>query len=334
MSYCSYLLIRQCVLPLALGLTALLAVPNLNAEPLQEVTYLLPAPSTLTAFAPWMLAQHKGYYTEEGLNVRFITARGGVDVAKQVGAGNALIGGAIGDTPIIVRANGIPVKAVAVLGAGSLTVIVAKKDSGIKNVADLKGKTVTVLAYSDTTYYAFLGSLEMAGMNRRDLDIQAAGAAGIWQLFSSGRSDAMAGVPGWIANVEQAGSEVHILPREQTFQSMAQAIVASDKVIKENPELIAKLVRATLRGMQDIIDDPSAAVTAYIEAVPAYRGQDALIERTFDLYREYVYTNQKVLGFIDKDRLSAVQDFYVSQGIVSKAQDLEDLYTNQFIEAR
>ena len=46
---------------------------------------------------------------------------GGVDVAKQIGAGNAIIGGAIGDTPIIVRANGVPVKAVAVLGAGALT---------------------------------------------------------------------------------------------------------------------------------------------------------------------------------------------------------------------
>ncbi len=123
-----------------------------TAAPLQEITYLLPAPSTLPAFGPWMLAQAKGYYEQEGLKVNFVAARGGVDVAKQLGAGNAVIGGAIGDTPIIARAQGIPVKAVAVLGAGSLTQLVSHKDERIESPRELKGKTVTVLAYTDSTY--------------------------------------------------------------------------------------------------------------------------------------------------------------------------------------
>src|SRR5690554_709127 len=94
-----------------------------HGKELKEVTYLLPAPKTLPSFAPWLIAQQAGYFADEGLNVTFVSGKGGVDVAKQVGAGNAVIGGAIGDTPIIVRANGIPVKAVAVLGAGSLTLV-------------------------------------------------------------------------------------------------------------------------------------------------------------------------------------------------------------------
>ena len=102
---------------LVLCAAASLAIPlSVRAQALQEVTYLLPAVGTLPAFAPWMLAQAKGYYKAEGLDVKFVAGRGGVDVAKQVGAGNAVIGGAIGDTPIIARAQGIPVKAVAVLG--------------------------------------------------------------------------------------------------------------------------------------------------------------------------------------------------------------------------
>lgn len=327
-------LLRLFVFPLAVGLAAWSAMPSAVAQNLEEVTYLLPAPVTSTAFAPWMLAQHKGYYKDEGLNVRFIAARGGVDVAKQVGAGNAVIGGAMGDTPIIVRANGIPVQAVAVLGAGSLTLIGTKQDSGISNLADLKGKTATVVAYSDTTYYAFLGSLEKVGLNRRDLDIQAAGPTGVWQLFNTGRSDAIAGVPDWIVNVEQTGTKVNIMPREQTFQSMAQAIIASEKVINDNPELVQKLVRATLRGMQDIMQDPEAATAAYVQAVPAYQGQEQWVGRTFELYRDYVYADQQVLGRIDAERLKAVQDFYVAQGIVPRAQELETLYTNQFVDAK
>ena len=65
--------------------------------PLQDVLYLLPAPASLPAFAPWMIAKQRGYFAAEGLNVTFQVARGGVDVAKQVGAGNAVVGGAIGD---------------------------------------------------------------------------------------------------------------------------------------------------------------------------------------------------------------------------------------------
>ncbi|WP_171020040.1 ABC transporter substrate-binding protein, partial [Hydrogenophaga sp. 2FB] len=74
---------------LASGATA----PFMAHAQLQEITYLLPAPGTLPAFGPWMVAQAKGYYEQEGLKVTFVTARGGVDVAKQIGAGNAVIGG-------------------------------------------------------------------------------------------------------------------------------------------------------------------------------------------------------------------------------------------------
>ena len=148
---------------------ASVAMPMMSkAQALQEVTYLLPAPGTLPAFGPWMVAQAKGYYKAEGLDVKFVSGRGGVDVAKQVGAGNAVIGGAIGDTPIIARAQGIPVKAVAVMGAGSLTQLVTHKDEKIESPRELKGKTVTVLAYTDTTYYALLGMLSKVGLTKND----------------------------------------------------------------------------------------------------------------------------------------------------------------------
>ncbi len=113
----------------------------------REVTYLLPAPPNSPAFAPWVIAREKGYHADLGLKVTFVAGKGGVDVAKQIGAGNAPVGGAIGDTPIVVRANGIPVKAVAVLGAGGVTMIATDGTAGIDSVKDLKGKTLTVMSY-------------------------------------------------------------------------------------------------------------------------------------------------------------------------------------------
>jgi NitT/TauT family transport system substrate-binding protein len=296
----------------------------------EEITYLLPAPPNTVAFAPWMIAQQKGFYAEENLKVTFVAAKGGVDVAKQIGAGNAVIGGAIGDTPIIVRANGVPVKAIAVLGAGSLTMVGVHKDEGIKSLQDLKGKTVTVMSYTDTTYYALLGNMKSIGLGKSDAAIQAAGPSGVWQVFAGGKSQALAGVPDWIVSASDAGAKVEIL--ETTgFKSMAQAIIASDETIRTRPELLKRLVRATLRGMEEIMKDPKAATAVYVEAVPAYKGKEASVEQIFNLYRKYVYANQKPVGQIDAARMDSVQKFYVSEGIVSKATAVNDLFTNQFI---
>lgn len=324
---------RAVIGALAAGLAAAIAVGTpARAQQTEEVTYLLPAAAFLPAFGPWMLAQARGYYAQEGLKVNFVVAKGGVDVAKQVGAGNAPIGGAIGDTPIIARAQGVPVKAVAVLGGRSLTQLVVHDGKGISGPKDLKGRTITVLSYQDTTFFALQGMLASAGLTKNDVDAQAAGPAGVWQLFAAGKADAMAAVPDWIVSATQAGAKVRVFSSDEYFKSMAQAILVSDETIQKRPELVKKLVRATLKGMQDIMKDPAAAARDYAGAVPQHKGKEASVEAVFRLYNQYVYPGQKVLGTMDPERLAAVQKFYVKEGIVQKEVPLADLYTNQFVQ--
>ena len=312
------------------GAALVSASPGVVAQ--EEVTYLLPAPASQVAFAPWMLAQQRGYYAAEGLKVTFQPGRGGVDVAKQVGAGNAQIGGAFGDTPIITRAQGVPVKAIAVLGGRSMTQLAVHEDSAIRAPKDLKGKTITAMTYADSGYYALLGMLATAGLTKGDVDAQAAGPAGTWQLFAARKADAMAAVPEWVVEARLAGAKVRLMPAYEYTSSMAQAILASDDVIAKRPEMLRKLVRATLRGMRDIMNDPKAAVADYVAAVPAHKGREAFVEETFRLYNSNVYAGQTVLGAMDPKRLDELQKFYVSQSIVPKASALDDLYTNAFVQ--
>jgi NitT/TauT family transport system substrate-binding protein len=325
-------LFRKSVAAAALMATASVLTSAAHAQqPLTDVTYLLPAPATLPAFGPWMLAQQRGYFTQEGLKVTFQVARGGVDVAKMVGAGNATIGGAIGDTPIMVRANGIPVKAVAVLGGRSLMQLVINKDRGINSIKDLKGKTITALAFQDTTYFALLGMLSTVGLTKNDVNAQAAGPAGIYKLFLAGQADAMASVPDWTYIVKTQGKmNIEIIPSDTVFKSMAQAIVASDDMIAKNPELVRKVVRATLKGLKDIMDNPAGAAADYVKINPQAKENE--IVEIFKMFNEYVYQGQAVLGEMDEQRLSNLQDFYLSQGIIEKKTPVKDLYTNQFVK--
>ena len=136
----------------ALGLGVISLTSPARAD--EKITYLFPAPPLLPAFGPIQLAKGKGYFSQAGLDVSYAVGRGGVDVAKEVGAGNVPIGGIVADAPIIVRQNGVPVKMVAVFGGKGFMQLVVRSDSGISKPADLKGKTITVMSYQDTTFYA------------------------------------------------------------------------------------------------------------------------------------------------------------------------------------
>jgi NitT/TauT family transport system substrate-binding protein len=311
-------------------LAAQLALPP-AASAAESVTYLFPAPPSLPAFGPIRLAKGKGYFADAGIDVSFAVGRGGVDVAKQVGAGNAPLGGIVADGPIMVRQNGVPIKIVAVFGGRGFMQLVVREDSGVEKPADLKGKTISVMSFQDTTYYALLGLLASAGLTQDDLNIQSAGPAGVWEFVATGKSVGMAGVPDWIPPVQATGVKVKVIPTDEFFPHMAQGIGVSDQVLKEKPELVGKFVKAALRGMKDIMDDPNRAAEDFVNYVPEWKGKEGAIKATFNYYATLVYPGQPQLGEVNVERLRNLQDFYLAKGIIQRKSPLEDLYTNQFI---
>ena len=315
---------------IALGLGALSGVSRARAD--ETITYLFPAPPLLPAFGPIRLAQGKGYFREAGLTVNFATGRGGVDVAKQVGAGNMPLGGIVADAPIVVRQNGVPVKIVCLFGGKGFMQLVVRADSGIEKPADLKGKTITVMSFQDTTFYALLGLLASAGLTKDDVDIQSAGPVGVWQMVATGKSVGMAGVPDWIPPIEAAGVAVKVLPTDEFFPHMAQAVAASDQIIKDKPDMVRAFVKAALHGMKDIMDDPNAAAADFVKFVPEWTGKEDQVKEAFAYYDKLIYPGQKELGAVDPERMAKLQDFYLKAGIIEKKSPVDDLFTNQFIK--
>ncbi|MEM9198994.1 MAG: ABC transporter substrate-binding protein [Pseudomonadota bacterium] len=305
-----------------------------TAAAAEKVTYLFPAPDFLPAFAPFQLALGKGYFKEAGLDVTFQVGKGGADVATQVALGNADLGGGIGDTPIIVRANGLDIRGVALLGGRGLTQIAWRADAGIETMADLKGKSIGVLSFQDTTYYNLLGVLASAGLSKSDVDIQAVGPGGIIQLSISGDIQAFSGVPEWIAAVQSAGVKMNQMPVDSVFPAMAQAIIASDETIAERPEMVQGFVGAVLRAIGDITADPEQAAQDYTAIVTQHQGKEKGIEAIMRAYSSLIYpeAENQPLGSFDATRIAEVQAFYLDAGIVRDAVAVEDLYTNQFVQ--
>ncbi|MBI1200872.1 MAG: ABC transporter substrate-binding protein [Rhodopseudomonas sp.] len=310
------------------------AISASGASAAEKVTFLLPAPATLPAFAPYQLAKSKGYYAAEGLDVHFQVAKGGVDVATQVAVGNGDLGGAIGDTSIIVRSNGVKVKGVALLGGQALTQIIARKDRNIGKLADLKGKTIGVLSYQESAFYNLLGVLANAGLSRSDVNIQAVGPAGLVQLMSANKLDAICAAPDFGAAIAHNGVAVSYLSINDAFPAMAQAIVASDAMIAKNPKMVRGFVAATLHAVRDIEADPAKAAADFVAAIPQQAGKEKAVEAIMRHYVELVYPLDKgvALGAFEPKRVETVAKFYMDHKLISKPVDAVSVYTNDFVK--
>ena len=314
------------------GMMAAAVVRPALAAP-EAMTYLFPAPAFLPAFIPFQLAVKRGYYTANNVAVTYRTGRGGADVATQVGAGNVDMGGGVGETSMIVRPNDLPVRGVALLGSHPLFQLVTRKESGVKAISDLRGKKLGVIGYQDTGYYALLALLASAGLKRSDLEIQAVGPAGVTQLMIAKSLDGIIAVPEWADTIETAGVALDYFSIEAVFPAMAQAILASDKVIKERPAVVRGFVKAVLQSVRDCIADPAAAARDYVAAVPQHAGKAVEIERVLRRYVTQVYETKPLsnLGKFDPARLKTVQSFYLENQIVRTAVPIDDLYTNEFV---
>lgn len=316
--------------PIAFALALLGAA--LPARAAETVKFLLPTVVELPSFAPWVLAKSAGYYAAEGLDVQFLVGRGGVDVATQVGAGNADMGEATGDTTIFVRGNGVPVKTVAVLGGGGLMQLVVRDDSGIKNLPDLRGKQIAVIAYTDSTYYVLLGMLASVGISKNDVKAEAVGIAAVQQLVSNNTMPAGACNPECVTTIQDHDPQVKVYVSSDYTPSMAQAMVASDKMIKERPEVIRKVERATYRAWTEIRNDPAKMARIYVAAVPSHTGQENYLTRVFQNYEKWVYSGKQIKTWaMDPDRLSKLEDLYLSQGVIPAKIPVNELYTNDFL---
>ena len=315
----------------ALGLAAALTIGQARAA--ERLTYLFPAPDFLPAFAPFHLAKAKGTFAKAGLEVEFQVGKGGADVAKQVALGNADLGGANIDTVMLVRANGLPVKAVAQLGTGALYQVTVRRDAGVKTMADLKGKKIGVFGFQDTGFYNLQGALAQVGLTRDDASIQAVGPAGLVQLMISNDLQAVAAVPETTAAIEAAGIAVDTYPITRFFPGMAQVVVASETTIAKRGPQVAAFAAAVLQAVKDIEADPEGSAKLYVQAVPQHAGKEAMIADVMRRYASLVYrsADAQVFGSLDGSRVQTMADFYAKAGILASAADAQKSFTNDLL---
>ncbi|MBI4788051.1 MAG: ABC transporter substrate-binding protein [Chloroflexi bacterium] len=309
--------------------TAPTAPPTLSAAGLTEVTVVMGYIPDVQ-FAPWYVAEKKGYFNAEGLKVKF-TWGFEVDGIKLVGANQADFALLGGDQVIQARAQDIPLVYVANFYNGFPSSVFSLKEKNIKTPKDLVGKKVGLPAFWGANYTGWRALLYGAGIKESDVTVQDIGFAQVAAL-TQGIVDAAVGYSNnEPVQLALAGKEINVIQVADFSKLVGIGLVTNEKTVAEKPQLAQKMVRAFLRGLQDTIANPQDALAISVQNLPEAGGQnlpktEAVLKASIKLW-----TSPR-LGYVDPADWAASAKFMKDAGFIKSDIDVTKAYTNMFLQ--
>ncbi len=283
-----------------------------------KVSLALDSPPN-ASHAGLFVAQGKGYFTADGLDVTLTTPADPSAVLKLVGDGKADFG--VSDQPsvLLARAQGVPVVAIAAMAQHPLRAVLTLKASGINTPRDLAGKKV---GYAGAPLDAALlkTMMDKDGGDFRTVELVNVGA-GLVPAMLARRVDAVVGAH-WTresALLEQQGQPAAVLRMEQwgAPDYYGMVLVTNENTLKVRPHVVLRLMLAALKGYQDAGNDLNGAVAALSGASPAV---DKEVEQIAIRLLAPAWTDTAPqFGWQTAERWRALITWMQAQGLLAKA---------------
>jgi NitT/TauT family transport system substrate-binding protein len=284
-------------------------------------------------FATFYVAIEKGFYAEEGLDVSLDYGFEN-DYLKLVGTDELQFMVGSGDQAVLGRAQGLPIRYVMNWYTKYPIVVFAKPEAGITRPEDLRGKTIGIPGPFGASYVAFRALLEAGNLSEADVKLESIGftqAAAI----SEDKVDAAVdyAVSGPVV-LKLQGTDTTIIALDQYLAIPANGLITNEKTLTEQPELVQKMVRASLRGVQYTLEHPDEAFEIALKFVPEAGGENRAANRAvFDAVLDFWQPRPDVpLGATTPEEWKNVAELMQRIGLVDTVVDPETLYTNEFIK--
>ncbi|WP_290771016.1 ABC transporter substrate-binding protein [Hoeflea sp.] len=217
-----------------------------GAAAAEEMTKLRINRSPVSTFQGLIIAQEKGWFKENGIEVELAIGTSPDAAIAELVAGQSQIAMTGGVTLVAAVATGVPVTAV-INGQDDGNVpthgLLVKADSGLQKITDLKGKKIGLPGIASPQGLYLLEALEKAGMSRDDVELVNLPFPGVTQAIESGAVDA--GIPiGLFFDFGKAAGLTE-LPEyaEQVMVGVPAVFFAANKNwAEENAEVLTKFV--------------------------------------------------------------------------------------------
>ncbi len=140
-------------------------------------------------------------FEKDGIAIRWVQTHGSNKALEFLNAGSIDFGSTAGAAALVGRINGNPIKSVYVYSRPEWTALVTRKDTGISQIADLKGKRVAVTRGTDPHIF-LVRALASAGLTDRDVKFVLLQHADGRLALERGDVDAWAGLDPMMAAAE------------------------------------------------------------------------------------------------------------------------------------
>ncbi|WP_286166899.1 ABC transporter substrate-binding protein [Arthrobacter sp. AQ5-05] len=327
-------IVTAAALGLTLGMAGCGSGAN-GADGLQKVTMMTDV-AFLPKHAPFFSAAKQGFFKDEGIDLEILPGSGSNNTVVAVNTGKIDFGWADFGVTVLNQGKGAEVKQINLVQAKDAYATVALADSGIKTWDDLKGKTVATEGAGAMTSMWPL-ALEKLGFAESDIEVvHAAGEAKIPGLLAGQ----------WDANLALFVSDGPVLVgldkepvilkwADLGFELYGNGIIASDKMIAKDPELVKKFNRAMSKGFMWACQNQDQAAADIMEEVNGLK--ESAVKNALDGQCSLLWNDES-----EKAGFGTMSDAGVKNAIDTAATYLglenadalspQDVYTNEFIE--
>lgn len=324
---------RRAVRGLVLNLTlALVLSACAIAEPEPEMASVKVAMGFVpnVQFAPYYVAQEKGYFAENGIDIEFDHSIFEADAVKLVGTGELPFANVSGEQVLLARAQDIPLVYVFEWWQKYPIGVVSKAETGITEPGDLVGRTVGLPMQSGASYVGWRALLAESGLTEDDVSTEVIGFTQAAAVSEDAVEAAVVYANNEPVQLAQAGFDVNVIYVSDTIDLVANGLVTNEALVAENPDLVAAMVDALSRGLADVIADPEEAFKICQDYVEGLDGEAAETQRIV-LDESIKMWQAPRLGESDPASWERTQDVLLDIGLLVEPQDLEAAFTNQFV---
>ncbi len=269
-----------------------------------------------------LIAQYEKYYENElGAKVNLVKFDSGKDVNTALAAGSIDIS-ELGSSPTALGISSGTDYQVFWIGdiIGSAESLVVKNNSGINNVADLKGKKVAT-PFASTGHYSLLNALKLEGVSEGDVTLLDLQPDDIYAAWIRGDIDA---AYVWYPVLGKLLNDGKIITGSDKLAE--QGVITADlnvvrtKFAEEHPDIVTNYVKAQIKANDVLLDNPDTAADE-ISQVLEISKEDAASQIT---QFKYLKADEQI-EYLNNiaETLKSTADFLVEQDSIKSAPDLD-----------
>ncbi|MEX0267614.1 ABC transporter substrate-binding protein [Leptolyngbyaceae cyanobacterium UHCC 1019] len=316
---------------------------NTNAKNLKEVRVQL-AFLMQSIDAPLIVAINKGYFAEQGLNVNYERGFGNSDTISKLGTGKFDL--AFSDMYNALDFNeknpGDKIIAVAITQNGAPFSILSLKEKGITSPKDLVGKKLGAPA-GDGPRKLFPLFAKEVGVDPASVEWTTMEPKLRETFLLQGQVDAISGfstsaLPALLKGGKKMEDINVFYYNENGLDFYGNAILVKGAYAKQNPDVVKAFTAAYIKGLQDVLKDPTAGLDAVLAA-----DQSKLMNREAEKVRmqialERLFVTPEAeklgLGSVDTKRLEkSIEQTVVGFKLKGKPT-AADIYTDEFLPVK